>query len=282
MLLDQENIRATFGKLSRQLSKLANKPAAESVHRFRTSSRRVEVLLADLAKKRSRNDKKLLKLLALLRKTAGRVRDLDVQTAALRSLKIPQEPARKSQLMRTLAEERGKREKKLVKALDKKTVADVRKRLKRAARDLEISKDADPRGLALQKVAALELDHTSVTEETLHRFRIAGKRARYIAELAGKDAEAIRLVAQLKHLQDVIGDWHDWAQLAQAAEKLFGGVQDSALVAALGNVTRAKFRQAVHTLTETQAALTAKNPAPVTTMGRRPPRQSSKTAVAVA
>src|ERR1700693_2875024 len=112
MPLDQENIRATFRKLSRQLSKLANKPAAESVHRFRTSSRRVEVLVADLAKKRSRNDRKLLKLLARLRKTAGRIRDLDVQTAALRSLKIPQEPARKSQLMRTLAEERARRDKK--------------------------------------------------------------------------------------------------------------------------------------------------------------------------
>ena len=119
-------------------------------------------------------------------------------------------------------------------------------------------------------------------EETLHRFRIAGKRARYIAELAGKDADAIRLVAQLKHLQDVIGDWHDWAQLSQGAEKLFGGVQDSALVAALGNVTRAKFRQAVHTLTETQAALTAKKPASVTTIGRRPSRPSSKAAIAVA
>ena len=130
----------------------------------------------------------------------------------------------------------------------------MRKRLKRAAGDLEIAKDVDPWSLALQKVAELELDHSAVTEETLHRFRIAGKRARYIAEMAGKNAEAIRLVEQLKHMQDVIGDWHDWAQLAQGAEKLFGGVQDSALVAALRNVTRAKFRQAVHTLTETQAS----------------------------
>ena len=83
----------------------------ENVHKFRTSSRRVEVLVSDLAEQRSGNDKKLLKLLARLRKKAGRVRDLDVQSAALRSLKIPQEPGRKSQLMRTLAEERSQREK---------------------------------------------------------------------------------------------------------------------------------------------------------------------------
>ena len=113
MLLTPEHTRATFRKLARQMSKLADKPAPENVHKFRTSSRRVEVLVSDLAESRSGNDKKLLKLLGRLRKKAGRVRDLDVQSAALRSLKIPQEPGRKSQLMRTLAEERDQREKKL-------------------------------------------------------------------------------------------------------------------------------------------------------------------------
>ena len=99
------------------------------------------------------------------------------------------------------------------------------------------------------------MDQGAVSEETLHRFRIAGKRARYIAEMAGKNPEAEQLVEQLKHMQDAIGDWHDWAQLAQKAEKLFGGVQDSALVSALRNVARAKFRQAVNTLNETRPKL---------------------------
>lgn len=282
MPLVQENTRPIFRKLSRQLSELASKPVPDNVHKFRTSSRRVEVLVADLAQKRNRNDKKLLKLLGRLRKKAGRVRDLDVQTTALRSLKIPQEPGRKSQLLRTLAEQRGKREKKLDAALDKKVVAELRKRLKRAADSLEIPKNADPLTLALQKVTELELDQGAVTEETLHRFRIAGKRARYIAELAGKNAEAARLVEQLNHMQDAIGDWHDWAQLAERAEKLFGGAQDSALVSALRNVTRAKFRQAVNTLTETRANLPGKKSASVTTLGHRPARQSSAPDAAVA
>ncbi len=282
MLLDQDSTRPIFRRLSRQLSKLASKPAPDSVHRFRTSSRRVEVLVADLAQKLSRNDKKLLKLLGRLRKKAGRVRDLDVEIAALRSLKIPQEPVRKSQLMRTLAEERGKREKKLVKALDKKAVAEVRKRLKRTVGGLEIPKNTNPLALAMQRVTELELDNGAVTEQTLHRFRIAGKRARYIAEMAGKNAEAARLVEQLNHMQDVIGDWHDWAQLAERTEKLFGGVQDSALVAALRNVTRAKFRQAVNTLTETRVALAGKKPVSLTKLGLRPAQDSSAPDSAVA
>jgi CHAD domain-containing protein len=277
MLLQPEHTRATFRKLDRQLSKLAAKPVPENVHKFRTSSRRVEVMVSDLDQNRSGNDKKLLKLLGRLRKKAGRVRDLDVQSAALRSLKIPQEPGRKSQLMRTLVEERAKREKKLAKSLDKQTVAEVRKRLKRAAASLELARNADPLVLARQKLSSLEVDPGSVTEKTLHQFRIAGKRARYVAELAGKDAEASRLLALLNHMQDVIGEWHDWVQLADRAEKLFGGVQDSPLVSALRNITRAKFRQAVSTLNETRAALAGKKPVSVMPATREP---SSVTAVA--
>ena len=280
MLLRPAQTLASFRRLCRQLSRLARKPAAESVHRFRTSSRRVEVLVADLAEKRNGNDKKLLKLLGRLRKKAGRVRDLDVQSAALRSLKIPQEPGRKAQLTRALAEERAKREKKLAKALDKKTMAEVHKRLKRTTASLEIAKNADPLSLARHKLDELEVDPGAVSEETLHQFRIAGKRARYIAELAGKDAEATRLIELLKHMQDVIGDWHDWVQLAERAEKLFGGVQDSALVAALSNVARAKFRQAVHTLTETRAVLAGKKPVAVMPPSRESSRQGSSSAVA--
>ncbi len=282
MLQHPEQTRATFRKLARQMSKLSGKLAPENVHKFRTSSRRVEVLVSDLAGNRSGNDKKLLKLLGRLRKKAGRVRDLDVQSAALRSLKIPQEPGRKSQLMRTLAEERAKREKKLAKSLDKRTVAEVRKRLKRTSASLEIPKNADPLSLARQRLNDLDVDQGAVTERTLHQFRIAGKRARYIAELAGKDAEATRLVALLNHMQDVIGDWHDWVQLADKAEKLFGGVQDSALVSALRNITRAKFRQAVNTFTETRTALSGKKPVSIITPGREPSRQGSIAASAVA
>ena len=156
----------------------------------------------------------------------------------------------------------------------------MRKRLKRTAGQPGDSEERRPVGQARQKLNDLEVDQGAVTEETLHRFRIAGKRARYIAELAGKDAEATRLIALLNHMQDVIGDWHDWAQLADKAEKLFGGVQDSALVSALRNITRAKFRQAVNTLTETRAALAGKKPVSVMTPAER--RRDKRPASAVA
>jgi CHAD domain-containing protein len=275
MLIRSEQTRRTFRKLSRQASEVAEKPTSENIHKFRAASRRVEVLVADLAVKRTSNDKKLLKMLRGLRKKAGRVRDLDVQSSALRSLKISQEPGRKSQLMRTLAEDRAKREKRLTKGLNKKTVAEVQKRLKRSAGSLEIPKSTDPLRLARQKLAELEIYEGVITESTLHQFRIAGKRARYIAELAGKNEGARRLLGLLKHMQDVIGDWHDWLQLAERAEKMFGGVQESPIVAALHNITRAKFRQSVNALTEIRIALAGKKPVSIS-VGREP----STTAVA--
>jgi CHAD domain-containing protein len=282
MALNQQNVRPTLRKLGRQLSKLAGRPSPENIHKFRTSSRRVEVLVEDLAHERKRNDKKLLKLLSRLRKMAGRVRDLDVEITALRSLKIQQEPMRKSQLMRTLADERGKREKKLVKALDKTAVAEVRKRLKRTAGSLEVPKNVNPLAVAIRKISQVQLDQSAVTDETLHHFRVAAKRARYVAELASPTPEGTRLVEQLRRMQDTAGDWHDWAQLAARAEKLFGGVQDSALVAALRNVTRAKFRQAVIALTETRTALATKKPVAVATPIRRTSRSGSAQQTAVA
>ncbi len=284
MPIDQKRGRDTFRRLRGQLSKLSGKPAAEHVHGFRTCSRRVETMLEEFASASSRNPKRLLKLLGRLRKKAGWVRDLDAQITALRSLKIPQEPARRTQLMRALVEERAKREKKLVKAFDPKTVAELHKRLKRASKKLAATEKTDALALAMRRIAELGTDHAPITEKVLHQYRIAGKRARYLAELAGKDPAAAVFIAQLKRMQDVLGDWHDWLQLSQKAEAVFEDVPGSPLVAALRNVTRAKFRQAIHALMEARSALAGKKPAtfPQAASARKLPAPHAMAAAAVA
>ncbi len=268
MPLDQKLSQRCFDKLKRQLSKLREDSAAESVHRFRSSTRRVEVLLGELQGESTGNDKKLLKLLTNLRKKAGKVRDLDVQTGLLRNLKSPQAPGHKAQLQRAMAAERARREKKLQKALGKKTIEEIRKRLRRAERDFEIPENVEPLAIAKRLVNQVPAEET-ITETVLHQYRIAGKRARYVAELATNSSEAQALVRQLKAMQDGIGDWHDWLQLTEHAEKLFGGMQDSSLVAQLKNVTRAKYREAVRMLGVTKAALSAKPVAVVRPLPRR-------------
>jgi CHAD domain-containing protein len=285
MPIDLKRSRLAFQKLGRELTRLTKEPAPDSVHKFRTNSRRVEALLSEVAPELNRNDKKLLKLLSRLRKKAGRVRDLDVEIASLRSLKIPEGNGHKSQFVDALVQERAKREQKLAKAFDRETATEVRKRLRRAVSEIDIPKNTEPLTLTLSKLAKLGRDHVPLTEKTLHQYRIIGKRARYIAELADDDAEAKRVVDQLKHMQDVIGDWHDWLKLTQKAEALFGGVRDSALVAMLRNVTQAKFRESVDAVAETRAALSGKKSEPVpkaVTASRKPSTASPEATAAVA
>lgn len=250
MPIDRKLSRLILERLDRELRKLGRKPAPERVHRFRTNSRRAEALLSEVGFGHPGNDAKLLKLLARLRKKAGRVRDLDVEIAALRALRVPQANAQKSQLMAALVAERAKRERKLVEASDRATIGEIRKRLRRRAKDLDRPAYRDPLTLALRKLKALSRNGVPVTEKILHEYRIIGKRARYLAELAPDDPQAKRVIEQLKHMQDVIGDWHDWLKLSQRAEKILGDVHHSGLVAMLRNVTQAKFRQSLETVGE--------------------------------
>ena len=59
---------------------------------------------------------------------------------------------------------------------------------------------------------------------------------------------AAQFIAQLKHAQDALGDWHDWLMLTQSAAKRLGDVHQSPLVAELHNVSGAKFRHAAAAL----------------------------------
>jgi CHAD domain-containing protein len=280
MPIDAKRSRLTFRRLSRELTKLAKRPAPESVHKFRTHGRRVEALLSEVVPELTRNDKKLLKLLGRLRKKAGRVRDLDVQIGLLRNLKIPQANGQKAQFTEALIEDRAHREKKLAKAFTRAVVDEIRKRLKRAAADIDLAKDLDPLALTLNRLAQLGREHVPLTEKTLHQYRIIGKRARYIAELAESDSEAQRVVGQLKHMQDVIGDWHDWLKLTQKAQAMLGSVRESPLVAMLHNVTQAKFRQSLDAVAEIRAALVSKGTEGVAAAKRQASGDTTRAAAA--
>jgi len=76
-----------------------------------------------------------------------------------------------------------------------------------------------------------------------------------VAEMAGDDPEARRIVNPIKRMQDAIGDWHDWLTLTQTAQKLFAEPVDGPLLAALRNVTRAKFVEATRHASELKRTL---------------------------
>lgn len=247
MAIASERGRLIFRKIDRDLTRLSSDLQPESVHSFRTTTRRLETLLERLLPDHDRNQKKLLKMLGRIRRRAGKVRDLDVQLAALRSLKVPLEPRRKTQLMQRLLELRALHERKLGKLLKKRQMRELRKRIKRSAQAVKLDRSRDPLAIA-REILSVTAVTGPVNDDLLHRYRIAVKRARYAAEFAPKSAEAVQFITALKQLQDALGNWHDWLTLTQTAAEHLGEVSQSSLVAALHNVTRGKFRQAVAAL----------------------------------
>jgi CHAD domain-containing protein len=231
------------------LGQVAKEPQPKAVHQFRTISRRVETMLEALTSEPGRNQQKLIKSLAKLRKRAGRVRNIDVQTALLRGLKMEADSRSKQRVLQGLSELRSKREKRLSDALGKGSLREIRRRLRKAVEALPAG-DApasayDPARAALQEFARFASGSAALNQETLHGYRLRTKHARYVAELAGGDERAQRVVSELKRMQDGIGEWHDWLQLTDRAEKLLANGRDVPLLSALKNVTRAKYRHAL-------------------------------------
>src|SRR5581483_6367908 len=150
MVIESERGKLIFRKMQRDLLRLARDPRPEAVHNFRTTSRRLETLLEQLLPACDRNQKKLLKLLSRIRKRAGKIRDLDVQLAALRSFRVPQEPRRKTQLAQRLIELRAEHEGKLQKLMKKRRIGEIKKRIKRGLQTLVLSSSRDPLVVARQ------------------------------------------------------------------------------------------------------------------------------------
>ena len=262
----QKQSRLVFQRMDRQIGKLIKSASINNVHKFRTHSRRIEALVSELAPENG-NQKKLLKLLSKLRKKAGKVRDLDVQIAFLKELKVPDRQNQRAQLLEWLDSEQTRRKKKLEKAFDSDVAEELRKRLRRVQSEMKLDA-VDPLTLAHKRLP--NPGTTPLSEKMLHTCRIEAKKARYLAELAPESAESKHFIDELKKAQDAIGEWHDIMKLKERAEQLFGGVSDSALVSVLQNISRAKFRRATSALVTAINEISKTKKAPESVPSRKP------------
>jgi len=260
MTISPKRAQSVFRRLDRNLQQLSAEQNAEAVHSFRTTTRRLQTLLEELVPERTRKQKKLLKTLRGIRKQAGKIRDLDVQLAALNSLQVPLEPRRKTQLLQGLLNVREIHEKKLRKTLTKQVIRDIRGRIKRAAKDVKAETVRDPLAAAREILAGAASTDRPMTEDGLHRCRLLVKRARYATEFAPDSPAVAQFINQLKRLQDILGNWHDWLTLTQTAAERLGDVNQSPLVAVLHNVTGGKFRHAAAAIAASPALRTGPQP----------------------
>jgi CHAD domain-containing protein len=236
----RQQVKLVFDRMSRQIGRVAKDTKPENVHRFRTNSRRIEVLVDQFSPENG-NKRKLLKRLSKLRRKAGKVRDLDVQIAFLKELNIPDRQNHRAQLLDALQKDQESRSKRLAKSFSREELLKLRKRLRKTQAEVNVA-GFDPLKLAFARLPKPR--EIPLTEKALHACRISAKHARYLAELDPESPVAKRFVEELKRAQDEIGHWHDVLKLTERAEKLFGGVRQSSLVSALQNINRARFRRA--------------------------------------
>jgi CHAD domain-containing protein len=272
MTLLEKRIRGLTADLSAAVSKLAaNEVAPKSVHRLRTSIRRIESLVSyshpDLDKKLERS----LEKMADLRKQAGKVRDLDVQVGLLGALANGSTARDRETLSELLWKKRDRQAKRLASFLRKLQESKFFARMNRIAEKAGAKPDEANRPLAPLEEARAQLvamagdfsSRQTFKLTRLHDARICLKRIRYLAELAEASAEQKEFIGELKAVQDAIGDWHDWQELSGTAEKRFSDRVNCALlreVRALLGARHSAATSAINKLLAMASGLSRKRP----------------------
>jgi CHAD domain-containing protein len=238
MALLEQQIKGLASDLSEVVSKLSEEATPKSVHRLRTTIRRIESLISyanpDLGKKLERS----LERLGDLRKRAGKVRDIDAQTSLLDQLGNGSTARDRKTLVSLLGKKRERQVKRLSSALARFADDKLFSRLERVAEKVGAGPTGANRPLAPLEEARLQLSrlaadfssHTSLKPNRLHQARIQLKKIRYLAELADDSDERKAFLDQLKAVQDAVGEWHDWEELTKLAEKRFADRVNCALL----------------------------------------------------
>jgi len=234
---------------SRLLSLLEKSPARkQDVHLLRTTIRRLEVRLGN-------TPSKVAKTLKDLRRKAGRVRDIDVHLGLLKSPLLSKSSATRDRASAMQDELRqvlkAKRERHLDSLRDTVAAAAplLQARLPLLAAHSTLGVSTPARDAHRQAIQARDhfLQWTRpVPEEDdkLHQLRIRTKKLRYSLEPLEAFPECVELAAKLKHVQDAIGRWHDWATLSQLAQHELHSGEAEPLCAALSRRSGSQYRRA--------------------------------------
>jgi len=264
MPLDAGELDSRIQKLRKSLKGFSRNPTVEQVHDLRTRTRRVESIFQSLDMASSGKERKLLGELKRVRKRAGKVRDMDVLTSHVIGLGLDEDAECVVRLAHHLGVVRYRNARKLHAEVRQHT-GRVRDRLQRSRRKLDAAIDGFGKtklDLGTQAVDAEEAPLHAISEalrlsrelaavrhlgrDNLHPYRIEVKRLRYILEMAESDGrQQHTLIAELKEVQDLIGEWHDWVQLSGIAHKVLKQHNGCKLLKKIEQTTRRKFEEAL-------------------------------------
>lgn len=252
--MPQETFRRPWAlvALSGIVRRTSKNPTAASVHKLRTTIRRVETLIQSTGLEGEH--KKLMKQIARIRKSAGHVRDVDVYLGMIQALDRRGVATDYAELKSYLQRRRGKREKKLTELLEDELDAGIVKRLKLVSSEAPEGRSSATQ-LSMDAIATEFLSKVTppFSESGLHNFRLECKHLRYSAELAPESRERDALVGELKKVQDAIGAWHDMLTLRATAERLLGTTRP--LISLLRTLAQSRLNEAQRTISKAATAV---------------------------
>src|SRR6266700_722412 len=248
-LLIENRIKALSKRLSSTVGQLVHSSSPKDVHCLRTMIRRIESFISYSHLDLSKRQERALEDMAILRKRAGKVRDMDVQMGLLAQLANGSIASDRRMLMTVLKGKRTRLAKRLTSTVKKLADAKFFSHMERIAKRSGAKPAVENRPLApLQEaktqLAALAADFASrqtLKPRRLHEARIKLKMVRYMAELAEKSAEQQRFLRDLKLVHDAVGAWHDWAELSRTAEKQFADRVNSAILMEIRSLFAARY-----------------------------------------
>jgi len=270
MTLLEKQVHGLTDDLSQVASKLASEVTPKSVHRLRTTIRRIETAVSfvnpDLGKKLERS----LERLDDLRRRAGRVRDIDVQLQLLSEIGNGSTARDRKTLTDLLEKKSARHARRLVSTLARQANAKFFARMERIAEKIGAGPAEYNRPLApleearlqLSKLAAAFTPQQALKPNRLHEARIHLKKIRYLGELADDSPERAAFLDEIRSVQTAVGDWHDWEELARLAEKRFADRVNSHLLREVRALFASKESEAVSAVTSlfAKSAVSARKP----------------------
>jgi CHAD domain-containing protein len=255
MALDLKRIKKSVKRVRKFIKQDRRRPTTKDIHDLRTSARRLESTLNALASNMAGKQKRLLNDLADARKSAGKVRDMDVLTAHALSLNLDDgEQDCLVQLIEYLGAKRDKSARKLWTTL-RASGPRLRRELKRGFRQIEeLITDADKNAgdsNAEAEVTAKALKLSSelsapsrLNKNNLHPYRLKVKEVRYVLQLSDH-ADDEQFVEKLGEVKDAIGAWHDFLELSKIAADVLDHGDSCKVLQQLRSISDAKLEKAL-------------------------------------
>ena len=243
MSVDLKRTRKSARRVARFLDENPKTPSSEDIHQLRSSARHLESTFTALGLGS-------LPKLDKIRKSAGRVRDLDVLTASALTVELGEEQECLVRLVEHLGARRSKSAKKL-RRLVRKTRPGFRRSVKRSVRKAEkrVARSSDSGAETTAAARAIrfssELGRTGrLSKNNLHQYRIKLKELRDILRLSGR-ADHSSLLKHLDEVKDAIGGWHDEVELVAIAEEALDHGPSCKLMKHLRTITDSKYEHAL-------------------------------------